>query len=111
MGTVAQNFRDIIRLQNVDEPLLFAKQILDLDHDGILSLSEVASRINGSSADAATKEAVNSLIEKDNKTGQYVWHPGLDVDKDGTVNSDKELKPLLVVVLPDMVDKTMYRHG
>ncbi len=96
MGTVAQNFRDIIRLQNVDEPLLFAKQILDLDHDGILSLSEVASRINGSSADAATKEAVNSLIEKDNKTGQYVWHPGLDVDKDGTVNSDKELKPLLV---------------
>ena len=30
MGTVAQNFRDIIRLQNVDEPLLCAKQILDL---------------------------------------------------------------------------------
>ena len=55
MGTVAQNFREIIHLQNVDEPLLFAKQILDVDHDGILSLSEVASMINGSAADASTK--------------------------------------------------------
>jgi hypothetical protein len=46
------------------------KQVLDGNHDGVLSLPEVASKINGSSvADAKTKEAANSLIEKDNKTG------------------------------------------
>jgi len=40
-------------------------------------------------------EAANSLVEKDNKTGQYIWRPGLAADKDGAVNIDKELKPLL----------------
>jgi hypothetical protein len=96
MGTVAQNLSDILHFQNVDKPLLLVKQILDRDHDGILSLSEVASKLNGGALDAATKEAVNSLIEKENKTGQYVWRPGLDIDKDGAVNIDKELRPLLV---------------
>jgi dienelactone hydrolase len=96
MGIVAQNLSDILHFQNVDKPLLLVKQILDRDHDGILSLSEVASKLNGVAQDAATKEAVNSLIEKENKTGQYVWRPGLDVDKDGAVNIDKELRPLLV---------------
>ncbi|MGB6671230.1 MAG: alpha/beta fold hydrolase [Candidatus Nitrosopolaris sp.] len=95
MGTVAQNLSDILHFQNVDEPLLLAKQVLDRDHDGILLLSEVASRLNGSSPDAAKKEAANSLVEKDNKTGQYIWRPGLDADKDGAVSIDKELKPLL----------------
>ncbi|MGB7953343.1 MAG: alpha/beta fold hydrolase [Candidatus Nitrosopolaris sp.] len=96
MGAAAQNMSNIAHFQIVDEPLLFVKQILDENHDGVLSLPEVASKINGSSADAKTKEAINSLIEKDNKTGQYFWHPGLDADKDGTVNIDKEIKPLLV---------------
>jgi pimeloyl-ACP methyl ester carboxylesterase len=97
MGVAAQNMSNITHFQIVDEPLLFVKQILDGNHDGILSLPEVASKINGNlAADAKTKETVNSLIEKDNKTGQYVWHTGLDADKDGTVNIDKELKPLLV---------------
>ena len=103
MGTVAQNFRDIMHFQNVDEPLLFVKQILDGNHDGVLSLPEVASKINGSSAaDAATKEAVNSLIKKDNKTGHYEWQPGFDADKDGTVNIDKELKPQFVNILESL---------
>jgi dienelactone hydrolase len=97
MGVVAQNLRDIIYFQLVGEPLLFVKQILDGDHDGTLSLSEVASRINGRTVvDPTTKEAANSLIYKDNKTGRYVWQPGLDADKDGILNIDKELKPWLL---------------
>jgi hypothetical protein len=56
---------------------------LDKDHDGILSLSEIASKRNGSAVDPAIKEAANSLVEKDNKTGQYIWRPGLDANKDG----------------------------
>lgn len=90
-----QNLSEILHFQNVDEPLLLVKQILDRDHDEILSIPEVASELNGSALDAGTKEAANSLVEKDNKTGQYVWRPGLDVGKDGEVNIDKVLKPLL----------------
>jgi hypothetical protein len=64
MGTVAQNFRDIMHFQNVDEPLLFVKQILDGNHDGVLSLPEVASKINGSSAaDVKTQEHFFGLFE------------------------------------------------
>ncbi len=103
LGTVAQNFRAIMHFQNVDEPLLFVKQILDGNHDGVLSLPEVASKINGcSAADATTKEAANSLIKKDNKTDHYEWQPGFDADKDGTVNIDKELKPWLVNILESL---------
>ena len=65
---------------------------MDKDHDGILSLSEIASKRNGSAVHPAIKEAANSLVEKDNKTGQYIWRPGLDANKDGVVNIDKELK-------------------
>jgi uncharacterized protein len=95
MGVAAQNLRNIIYFQIAYQPLLFVKQIIDEDHDGTLSISEVASRINDSAADATTKAAANSLIDKDNKTGQYVWEPGLDADKDGILNIDKELKPWL----------------
>jgi uncharacterized protein len=95
MGVAAQNLRNIIYFQIAYQPLLFVKQIIDKDHDGALSLSEVASRINDSAADATTKAEANSLIDKDNKTGQYVWEPGLDADKDGILNIDKELKPWL----------------
>jgi uncharacterized protein len=94
MGVAAQNLRNIIYFQIAYQPLLFVKQIIDEDHDGALSISEVASRINDSAADATTKAAANSLIDKDNKTGQYVWEPGLDADKDGILNI-KELKPWL----------------
>ena len=48
MGVVAQNISDITYFQNVYQPLLFVKQILDENHDGTLSLPEVASKINGS---------------------------------------------------------------
>jgi uncharacterized protein len=92
MGTIAQNPSNIVHFQNVDKPLLLAKQVLDRDHDGILSVSEVASRLDATALDPAIKEAANSLVET---TGQYIWRPGLEVDKDGVVNIDMELKPLL----------------
>lgn len=95
MGTIAQNPSNIVHFQNVDKPLLLVKQVLDRDHDGILSVSEVASRLYATALDPAIKEAANSLVEKNNKTGQYIWRPGLEVDKDGVVNIDMELKPLL----------------
>ena len=44
------------------------------------------------------KQPASSLIDKDTKTGHYVWQPGLDADKDGIVNIDKELKPRLIPI-------------
>lgn len=72
MGTIAQNLSNIVHFQNVDKPLLLVKQVLDRDHDGILSVSEVALGLNGTALDPAIKEAANSLVEKNNKTGQYI---------------------------------------
>ena len=46
MGVVAQNMSKLIYFQIAYQPLLFIKQMIDEDHDGTLSLSEVASKIN-----------------------------------------------------------------
>ena len=45
MGVVAQNMSKLIYFQIAYQPLLFIKQMIDEDHDGTLSLSEVASKI------------------------------------------------------------------
>ncbi|HSF50143.1 MAG TPA: alpha/beta fold hydrolase [Nitrososphaeraceae archaeon] len=40
MGAVAQNLSKIIELQGVTTPVLYAKEVLDHDHDGLFSLEE-----------------------------------------------------------------------
>ena len=40
MGVVAQNLREILYLQMVNKPLLYAETVLDHNHDGLLSVSE-----------------------------------------------------------------------
>ncbi|MGB7638399.1 MAG: hypothetical protein WBL88_12605 [Nitrososphaeraceae archaeon] len=41
MGAVSQNICDILYLQMVSTPLLYAEKVLDRNHDGLLSLSEM----------------------------------------------------------------------
>ena len=40
MGTLAQNFSKILEFQGVSLPLLYSKEVLDHNHDGLLSLKE-----------------------------------------------------------------------
>jgi predicted esterase len=45
MGTVSQNLRDILYLQMVNTPILYAEKVLDGNHDGLLSLSEASKNL------------------------------------------------------------------
>jgi pimeloyl-ACP methyl ester carboxylesterase len=53
MGAMAQNLRDIAYFQDVTLPVLYAQQVLDRDHDGLLSVQE-----------ASKNPVFNSLIGK-----------------------------------------------
>ncbi len=37
MGSVAQNLRELLYFQTVTNPILYVQQVLDLDHNGLLS--------------------------------------------------------------------------
>ena len=42
MGTVASNIRDLIYLQRVSLPLEYAKQVLDKNHTGLISIQQIS---------------------------------------------------------------------
>jgi uncharacterized protein len=42
MGTVAQNFRDMVYYQYVNLPLAYATQVLDKNHTGLISIQQIS---------------------------------------------------------------------
>lgn len=87
----AHNLYNVIYFQLVDRRISSAEDVLDSDHDGLLSIQEVA----------ATIEIPNILLSPlppqgliENSTGQWLWYPGLDTDQDGYLSIQEELKPL-----------------
>jgi uncharacterized protein len=93
MSPVAEKFRDMIYFQEVAHPLLYAKKVLDRNHDGLLSLSE------------ASKNPIFStmvgnltlLLETTNGT-KHQLNSKYNTNKDVYISIDNELKPALVRV-------------
>jgi uncharacterized protein len=42
MGSVAQNLREVVYFQKVTKPVLYAQQVLDRNHNGLLSVREAS---------------------------------------------------------------------
>ena len=98
MGTVAQNARDLFQYQGVFLPLQYATQVLDKNHNGLISIQQIAKdpllrhllvpssvmltflRTNN------TKVITNALV---NKFGNNTIEAGY-------ISIDKQLKPLLI---------------
>ncbi|MGZ5500519.1 MAG: alpha/beta hydrolase family protein [Nitrososphaeraceae archaeon] len=87
MGAVAQNFSKIGEFQAVNLPLLYAKEVLDHTHDGLLSLKE------------ANENPIFSfwagnltLILTQNKQ----LNPKYNTNNDIYLDIDNELKPILL---------------
>ena len=110
MGTLAQNFSKILEFQGVSLPLLYAKEVLDHSHDGLLSLQEanknpvfttmvgnltllLTQNITNNASDttptnASTPSSSSSLSQQLN--------PKYNINNDVYVDIDKELKPKLL---------------
>ncbi|HKO41605.1 MAG TPA: alpha/beta fold hydrolase [Nitrososphaeraceae archaeon] len=107
MGTLAQNFSKILEFQAVSLPLLYAKEVLDHTHDGLLSLEEanknpvfttmvvnltllLTQNITNNASDITPTNAStpSSLSQQLN--------PKYNTNNDVYVDIDKELKPKLL---------------
>ncbi len=106
MGAVAQNMSKIAELQGVSLPLLYAKEVLDHTHDGLLSLQEankntVFSTWFGNLTLFLTQNITNTTSETTTNTStqsslSQQLHPKYNTNTDVYVDIDKELKPKLL---------------
>ena len=95
MAAPAGNLRDLIYFQLVNRSLLFAEQVMDTDHDGQLSIKEVEATMGLPNDSIAPLPAVG-LIEKNNTTGEYQWHPQVSANPTGNISIQNDLLPLLI---------------
>lgn len=96
MSAPAGNLRDNLEFQLMTRPLLYADQILDTNHDGLLSIGEVEAIMGTPGENLAPLQAAG-LVEKNNTTDQYQWHSVITSEQRGNINIEGELKPLIVM--------------
>jgi hypothetical protein len=95
MSATAENLRDILDFQLITRPLLYADQIMDTNHDGLLSIKEVES-IMGTPGEIIAPLPSAGLVKKNNTTGQYQWHSVITSNQMGNISIKDDLKPLII---------------
>lgn len=96
MGAAAQNISEILDFQAVGLPLLYAKQVLDKDYNGLLSIQEASNDpifkglIGGNLSLILTQKLENGTISP---------KPEFNPNNDTYINIDTELKPALMKLL------------
>lgn len=94
MSAPAGNLRDLLDFQLITRPLLYANQIVDTNHDGLLSINEVEATMSKPGNNLAPLPAAG-LIEKNNTTGQYQWYSVITTNRTGNISIKDDLKPLI----------------
>lgn len=108
IGAIAQNMSKIAELQEVSTPLLYAKELLDHTHDGLLSLQEANENPVFSSwfgnltlfltqniTNTAASETTTTTNTSTSSLSQQL-NPKYNTNNDVYVDIDKELKPRLI---------------
>jgi uncharacterized protein len=92
MGTLAQNLTDNLHFQTVTLPLQYAKEVLDKNGNGSLSIQEA-------SKDLIFERLIGGnltvLLTKNLPNGTIVLNPQYNRNNDTFISIDKELKPAL----------------
>ena len=93
MATVALNGSEMLDFQTVSLPLLYAKEVLDKDHNGSLSVQEA-------SKDVTFQRIIGgnlSLILTQNlANGTKIQKPEYNPNNDTYINIENELRPALI---------------
>jgi pimeloyl-ACP methyl ester carboxylesterase len=95
MGAAAQNFSDIIEYQLVGLPLIYAKQVLDKNNNGLIS-------VQNASRDSTFQSLINgnlSYILMKLENGTLSPKPERNHNNDTYINIDTQLKPVLIKLL------------
>ena len=109
MGTLAQNFSKLLEFQGVSLPLLYSKEVLNHNHNGLLSLKEanenpvfsswfgnltlfLTQNITNTASETTT---TNTSTPSSSSLSQQL-NPKYNTNNDIYVDIDKELKPKLL---------------
>jgi pimeloyl-ACP methyl ester carboxylesterase len=91
MGTAGRSYYDIKYFKTVDLRVTMAEEILDTNHDGLLSIPEVFEGLG-----SGPKAAISALDLVENSTGELLWRPQWNPDGDDFVNIEEEFESFLV---------------
>lgn len=98
MGTVAQDLRDLLHYQMVSLPETYARQVLDKNHTGLISIQQMAKDPVLSHMFVPSSVLLTFIRTNDTNvlTDYLINKFGNNIVKPGYVNIDKQLKPALV---------------
>jgi uncharacterized protein len=95
MGTLAQNLREIGYSQGVTTPILYAQQVLDHNHNGLISVQEASENPVFSSLIGNLTLVLAQNITTANGTAEQL-NPQYNINNDTSISINDELKPRLV---------------
>ena len=95
MGTVAQNLREIGYSQGVSTPILYAQQVLDHNHNGLISVQEASENPVFSSLVGNLTLVLTQNITTVNGTAEQL-NPQYNINNDTFISIIDELKPRLI---------------
>lgn len=101
MGTAGRSYYDIKYFKMVDLRVNLAREVLDTDHDGLISIPEVLEGLGPVMPVTATSYkasiSANDLIE--NSTGEWLWRPHWNPDGDEFMNITGEFESTLIRII------------
>jgi uncharacterized protein len=95
MGSLAQNLRDIGYSQGVSTPILYAQQVLDHNHNGLISVQEASENPVFSSLVGNLTLVLAQNITTVNGTAEQL-NPQYNINNDTSISINDELKPRLI---------------
>jgi predicted esterase len=102
MGAVAQNLTKIGEFQGVSLPILYAKQILDHNHNGLISLQEASENpVFSTLVGNLTLLLTQNVTTPANGTTKQI-SPQYDTNNDTFISINDELKPKLIESLKSL---------
>jgi uncharacterized protein len=95
MGAVAQNLGEIHDFQGVSHPILYAQQVLDHNHNGLISLQEASENPVFSTLVGNLTLVLAQNITTVNGTAEQL-NPQYNLNNDTFISINDELKPRLI---------------
>jgi hypothetical protein len=94
LGTVAQNISEILDNQIVRIPMIYAKQVLDKNHNGLLSVQEASEDLTFQGMVGGNLSLI--LTQQNLQNDTISLKPEYNPNNDTYVNIETELKPALI---------------
>jgi hypothetical protein len=94
LSAPAGNLRDNLQFQLQTRPLLYAEEVIDSNHDGLLSIAEVEATMGTPGESLAPLQAIG-LVIWNNTTKEHQWHSVITSDRRGNISIRGDLEPLI----------------